>query len=40
MWIYGARKRETNIDHAMTLMPEEVWVFFGEMVEAQYIPSQ
>ena len=26
-WIYGARKRVTNIDQAMTLVSEEVRVF-------------
>ena len=39
-WIYGARKRVTNIDQAMTLVSEEVRVFLGEMVDARYMPSQ
>ena len=39
-WIYGARKRVTNIYQAMTLVPEEVRGFFGEMVDAHYMPSQ
>ena len=39
-WIYGAGKRVTNIYQAMTLVPEEVRGFFGEMVDAHYMPSQ
>ena len=38
-WIYAARKRVTNIYQAMTLVPEEVRGFFGDMVDSHYIPS-
>lgn len=39
-WIYTGRNRITNIYQAMTLVPEEVRGFFGDMVDTHYVPSK